>query len=779
MKKHLSFFLLCLLFSCARLFSQGPAERIFVQTDRDYYAPGETISFKGYILSDIDSVSSRNLFVELWSDSLRQLASLTLPLIEGTGAGAIQIPREIRSSLYFLRAYTEVTARQAKPFQFVKAISHSPIDIPAANELSGNGAPVFYPEGGSLVNQALNHVVFKAGNGFRGSVRNSKGETVATLSPEFNGMGRFSITPVKGENYTCVWEDNGRSGTTSLPAAVDIGIALHIRQSPDTMFIDLDNGGSPDPLAHQLKMLLMIGNEPAYVVEMNLSKQSKFSYFIPLNDYRAGMAELRILDTENELLANRSLFINRHSFSNLPDIEVLNKNLAPRGENRIRLQFHDSTIRLLSVSVTDAAYSTTDNGSGLAASLLSSDGLTVPAAFRNINKAEQLDLAVQVAALPQEATAKTQQKNSLPAASYLQLEGTVLKGKKPLADKNLLVGIRSASNGKELYKVKTDKDGKFIVNDLVLFGDVYVHCRLPGNEAQELNCTFNLKSPVSQTIADFFEAFKQLVSSTAIAKSAVKNTAGSNNATFDPADTLAFAEKSITLSEVMLTASSSAQATKRLRALEEKYINGSIVSGYYATSETVDVLNDPGRMRYLDLFSYLRTKLNRVDVRFVNGARQLFYFGRGQKGEMMVTLFYVDNSVVDRNQLDFIPLDQIAAVKFVQNLSIEKELPPALAIFLKKPGDEGYWEKERFQVLEQKLTGYPVSPEFKEPDYRKEETRVDKDLRKTISWKPNTPLEKGMAEILFYNNDRAKKIRIIAEGITADGSIVYVEKEIE
>lgn len=779
MKKQLSFSLFCFLFSCFQLFSQAPAERIFIQTDRDYYAPGEMISFNGFILSDIDSVSSRNLFVELWDDSLKQLATLTLPLVDGAGAGAIQIPREIKSSLYFLRAYTDVTSRQAQPYQFVRTLSRSPIDIPAANEPSLKVAPVFYPEGGSLVNNALNHVVFKAGNGFRGTVRNSIGETVATLSPEFNGMGRFTIKPVKGENYTCSWEDNGRSGTTSLPAAMDIGIALHIRQSPDTMFIDLDNGGSPDPLAHQLKMLLMIGNDPAYVVEMNLSKQPRFSYFIPLQDYRAGMAELRVLATDNTLLASRSVFINRHSFNTIPEVQLMNKNLSPRGENRLRLQFADSTIRLLSVSVTDAAYSTTENGSGLAASLLSPDGLSVPAAFRNITKAEQLDLAVQVAALPQEATSKSQQKNNLPAASYLQLEGTVLKGKKPLADKNLLVGIRSASNGKELYKVRTDDDGKFVVNDLVVYGDVYVHCRIPGNEAQELTCTFKLKSPVSQTSAEFFDEFRKLVSSAGDAQSAVKNTAGTSVVSTDPVDTLAFAEKSITLSEVMLTASSSAQVTKRLRALEEKYINGSIVSGYYATSETVDVLNDPGTMRYLDLFSYLRTKLNRVDVRFVNGARQLFYFGRGQNGEMMITQFYVDNSLVDRNQLDFIPLDQIAAIKFVQNLSIEKSLPPALAIFRKKPGDEGYWEKDRFQLLEQKLMGYAVSPEFKEPDYRKEETRVDKDLRKTISWKPNAPLENGMTEILFYNNDRAKKIRVIAEGIMADGSIVYVEKEVE
>ncbi len=535
MKKQLSFSLFSFLFSCFHLFSQVPSERIFVQTDRDFYAPGETISFNGFMLSDIDSVSSRNLFVELWDDSLRKLASLTLPLVDGAGAGAIQIPREIKSSLYFLRAYSDITARQAQPYQFVKTLSRSAIDNPAAIEMAGNGTPVFYPEGGALVNQALNYVVFKAGNGFKGSVRNSKGETVANLNPEFNGMGRFTITPVKGENYTCIWEDNGRSGKTALPEAVDIGIALHIRQSPDTLFLDLDNGGNPDPLVHQLKINLMIGNEPAYVVEMNLANRSRYSYFIPLNDYRAGMAELRILDADNALLASRPVFINRHSFTHIPEIALVNKNLSPRAENRLRLQFADSTIRLLSLSITDAAYSTSNKGSGMAASLLSPDGQPVPTPFRNITKAEQMDLAVQASGIPQGTTDKNQQKKELTAANYLQLEGTVLKGKKPLAEKNLLVGIRSASNGKELYKVKTDENGKFVVNDLILFGDVYVHCRIPGNEAQELTCTFNLKTPESKTPADFFDRFAQLVRNATDPQSGGKNPAAINSAGADPA----------------------------------------------------------------------------------------------------------------------------------------------------------------------------------------------------------------------------------------------------
>jgi len=774
MKKLSCLILFILLFSQIHLYAQLSSEKIFVQTDRNYYAPGETISFNGFILSDIDSFSSRNLFVELWDDSLKQLATLTLPLVNGAVAGAIQIPKEIKSSLYFLRAYTDITARQAQPYQFVKTLSRSAIDNPAANEITGNWAPVFYPEGGSLVNQALNHVVFKAGSEFRGSVRNSKGEAIATLNPVFNGMGRFTFTPVKGETYTCYWEGGGRTGSTPLPDAVDIGVALHIRQSPDTMFIDLDNGGSPDLLAHQLKMLLMIGNEPAYVVEMNLAKKSKFSYFIPLQDYRAGMAELCVLATDNTVLATRPVFINRHSLTGQPKLELVKKDLSPRGENRVKLQFADTTIRVLSVSLIDAGYAENKGGSGLAATLLSPDGQPVPAAFRAISTPEQMDLAVQVAFSQQPVRDKVPAATVLPKGNYLQLEGTVLKGKKPLSEKNLLVGIRSASNGKELYKVMTDENGKFVLDDLVLYGDAYVHCRIPGNELQELTCTFRLIIPASNQPADLFAAFEQLVRRTAAAYSAGGATPSSSLT--EAADTMAFAEKSITLSEVVLIASSSAQAAQRLKALEEKYIVGSVspFSGYYATSETLDVLNDPERVHYLDIFKYMNAKFKQLYTMIVNGVPELYLMGGG-----MIRNYYVDNSRVDRSQLDFIPWDQVAAIKFVRYLASDLRLPPSVAIFLKKHGDEGYWEKDRFQVLEQKLTGYPVSPEFREPDYRKEEARVDKDLRKTISWKPNTPLEKGTTEIQFYNSDRAKKIRIIAEGITADGSIVYVEKEIE
>jgi len=68
MKKQVFLTFLLFYFGTFFVFSQGPAEKIYLQTDRDYYVPGETISFNGFILTDIDTIYSTNLFVELWDD---------------------------------------------------------------------------------------------------------------------------------------------------------------------------------------------------------------------------------------------------------------------------------------------------------------------------------------------------------------------------------------------------------------------------------------------------------------------------------------------------------------------------------------------------------------------------------------------------------------------------------------------------------------------------------------------------------------------------------------
>lgn len=69
---------------------------------------------------------------------------------------------------------------------------------------------------------------------------------------------------------------------------------------------------------------------------------------------------------------------------------------------------------------------------------------------------------------------------------------------------------------------------------------------------------------------------------------------------------------------------------------------------------------------------------------------------------------------------------------------------------------------------------------FNCPDYSQNQVAPSRtDFRKTVYWNPNILIDKtGKATISFYNNDEIASFKFIAEGIGANGSPAYVEKKI-
>ncbi len=773
-----------LLFSCRPLmsFSQGPAEKIYIQTDRNYYAAGETIYFKAYILSDQDTVESSSLFVELWDDAYLKLAEITMPVVQATSAGSITIPRALNNTQVFLRAYTDYTASQSDPFQFVKPVLYNrALHMLPDSVQQEQASPVFFPEGGSLVVNASNNVAFRAAENFKGTIRNNKGETVAEIKPLYKGMGDFFLTPVRGETYSCTWNTDGKERVFPLPLPVVNGIALHIRQSADSLRFDIDRGESSDPRLQQLKVQLMYSNEIAYVVELNLTSRSRYSYFIPLTEFRAGMAEIRVLDTAGTIVASRPVFINRHSQYQGTAMELIKKELGKRGENMIRLEFQDTTLQYVSVSITDAAYNESAGFSGLMASGLWITGKPASPLHYPLYTAEQLDLYMQTSGIAVTDKYAVPVKAIPVTNKNYQLSGTVKKGRKLYAGKDLLVGVRSVYTGKELFKVKTDEQGKFMLDGLIVYDEVLIHCRIPGKGVEGLSFELSLSKPMVSPQPDFFSLFKKIISETG--SSGGETSRAGNASVLNPVsdDTLVFSDKSITLQEVVLNADKNTAAWKKKLQMEEKYVNGGIFSGYYGTGTTLDVLNDPETQFYRDLPSYLAAKLSGVNSRVVNGEIQLFagnYMGFSGWGSRL-SKFYLGNLLLDWNMMNSISLNEVALVKYVPRLAGLQGLEAGIAVYLKKPGDQGYWEKDRYQLQEKKFNGYPLAKEFTEPDYSIPEPKIEKDTRKTLLWRPYVPLDRGIAEIRFFNNDRTRKFRIVVEGMAADGSMVFFESIIE
>lgn len=84
-------------------------EKPFVQTDKSYYYPGETIWFKSNMMYQnpimADSLS-QVLYVEVFSDNNESGATGTFPIIKGSSNGQLKLPSNLPKGNYVLRAYT-------------------------------------------------------------------------------------------------------------------------------------------------------------------------------------------------------------------------------------------------------------------------------------------------------------------------------------------------------------------------------------------------------------------------------------------------------------------------------------------------------------------------------------------------------------------------------------------------------------------------------------------------------------------------------------------------
>lgn len=779
LNKRILIQLLYLLLSHEVACSQGLHERLYIQTDRNYYAKGETIYFKGYILPGNDTIASTNLFVELWDTSFIKLAAICVPVLGATSVGSLTIPKDIRTNQVFLRAYTDITPFQQLPFQFIKpvlGISAGKLIQEADPNIPGN--PVFFPEGGKLVYNAYNHVAFKGPLNFSGTIRTNNGEQVAMITTVYNGLGVFRFRPVKGKTYFCHWKINGKDSVLALPIPVENGVALHVSQRDDSLFFDIDNGRNMSLNIQKPRVQLMTNDKIVYIIDLTMNGNANFSYFIPLRAFQTGVAELRVLDNENNILARRPFFIPGKRFDRHTGIEIVQKDLAKRGNNLFRINFRDTSVRYVSVSVTDAVYNDGSKGLGLRSTLLP-PGISPISSKTHADRYTELDLALlTMDDKPGEGIIKN---DSLKTATsqYLQLSGIVKKGKKLLANMEVLLMVRSDYAGKNLYKVVTDEQGKFVMDGLILYGDAFIQCRLPGNADDELSCELRLKLPVVTEDSGFFNAFKQKTRSMAStgAMPVVAATPWQDHTAGE--DTIIFGDKAILLEEAVVTTNSKQLALKRLQELEKKYLQGTGFAGYITMAETVDVLNDPSAHKSISLFTYIASKFHMIKMNYIWGREELLYPIRGIHGDTLIRTYYLNGTKITRDLMDGIRMEDVALIKFIPMLGMEPGLPPAVIIFLKKPGDQGYWEKEKSRGVEHKVSGYTVSRELQMPDYSMSEIKVERDTRKTLFWNPYTLVTNGIAELKFYNNDITKKILISVEGVTTNGNFVLFEKVLE
>lgn len=225
-------------------------EKVFLHTDKEMYAAGETIWGAAYLVdgqTHKPTAFSTTVHVSLVNANQEVISSLQLFLIEGSAPLSLELPTELPSGSYQLQAYTNYQQNSGLATLFRKSISivndkeeALPYLALVKNNqinstLSNNYIDLqFFPEGGDCVVGLPCKMAVVAQDpknrplALDGKIFDETEEFITFFKTNEQGMGEFSFIPKIGVSYKAKINDRGTG--FSLPLPMDKGYILQVHQ---------------------------------------------------------------------------------------------------------------------------------------------------------------------------------------------------------------------------------------------------------------------------------------------------------------------------------------------------------------------------------------------------------------------------------------------------------------------------------------------------------------------------------------------------------------------
>lgn len=768
-----------------------PQEKAYVQFDKPYYNPGETIWFKAYLFAGLEpSLVSKNFYAELLDESGAVLSQKTAPVGFAGAAGSFDLDSAFNKRLIYFRGYTVSMLNSDTAFVYTKAIRVLTQKAPPAKSAAQTASATvlrFLPEGGDWVSGLPTTMAFIATNvqglpvAVSGSISDEKGTKLTDFKTLHDGMGSFTTMPEEGRSYTAVWKDEaGKTYTTALPVPKAQGVGLKITEEADgnKRFTLRRSAEAPEAM----KQLFLVGSmnqHEVFEARINLSVKTSATGVLPVKNLPSGLLQLTVFDGANKPLAERIGFVNNRDYEFDGDAFLAQKSTAKRGVNTIEISTADTLPANLSVAVTDADLNTANN---MDDNIISRMLLTGELRGKIVNPyyyffstgdsaAFHLDLvmlthgwrrydwdAVWAGKAPQP---KWKESN------YLSLSGQVT-GMPPgsYAPGLQLTGIlQMADSAKSIVVLPVDKSGKVFTDGLVFFDKA----RLFFNFNKK-----NLSFDKSMLMLDngLRKGYVKAAPDTAVKAGLAEplpTVVAANNKT---ARLSLLASRQAANAKVLSTVVVTAKAKTAKDKMEEKYVSGLFSGG---SGNSFDLVNDPLAGSYMDIFQYLQGRVAGLQISTGGGTPSLSWRGGTPS-------LYLNEMQADVNLVQSTPVSDIAYIKVFRpgESIVSGGGGGVIAIYTRKGGD-GQPNPNAKGLSYVPITGYSPVKQFYSPDYATVSERdAYDDVRTTLYWNPAVYLDKSRkrVRIKFYNNDITKRFRLVMEGINTDGKMIHVEKEI-
>ncbi|WP_255075714.1 hypothetical protein [Lacihabitans sp. CCS-44] len=365
-------FLVLLVLLAGQVFAQSStyqSEKIFVHTDKDSYAAGDTIWLKAYVFEATShhlSQKSQVVYLLLQNKLNKIIKEAKVVVQNGHANSQLILPKNLVAGQYELTAYTHLMRNYSEKAFYTKNIKIvSTIPAPASLLSAKNQTKpevVFYPEGGQLVDGISSKVAVKFNNfpslpkTFEGKIEDSTGKLVTTFYPDIQKIGTFILKPASGMKYYAVFTHAGKVYKEMLPEAQTVGYVLatdNVVFSDGVLINVFTNNNEP------ARFNIVARQRAEVILKLPFETTSSNFKFVLKNDLvpNAGVVEIAVEDLEGKAVCKRLVYFLTNAKNSL-SVKNYKPNLLPKGKVNFDLMVLDDNQKPipnldLSISVVD------------------------------------------------------------------------------------------------------------------------------------------------------------------------------------------------------------------------------------------------------------------------------------------------------------------------------------------------------------------------------------------------------------------------------------------
>ena len=768
-----------------------PAEKVYLHVDRAIYNSGDDIWFKAYVINaatNLPSVVLTNLHVELIDPDLKIIQSRTIKIDGGIGNGDFHLTDSVSSGRYRIRAYTNQMRNFKEPCFFEKGILIiNPYDegkylFKEIQYVENKTDIIFFPEGGSLVDNVQSTVAFKAVNAggkgceISGEVYSSSDEMITSFKSTHLGMGFFSITPVTGTSYYAIVKTEDGSILKaalhkSFPTGLTIGVFITL-DGKLLLTVNTNEKTLPSVINHELNLGISSRNLLTLTTKIKINSLIN-NFIIPLDELPEGIIRVTLEGIEGLPLCERLVYLHKNNDVYL-NVATNKKDYRPREKVSATISLSGDSLFTngSSLSLSAAEMQFTDSSSYstsiVSSYLLESDvrGFVEEPSYyfdpANKNRFQDLDLLL----LTQGWRDFQWKYDSV--APFICEKGFTISGKvkaafgnKPLEGAKLNIGI-FGNSANQFMSSFTDSTGIFKVREVDITGRNNMFISATGKNERAVGRIF-LDSLLYQPaeVTDLEQSYhKKLIKTETY--SLFRQEASYKLETrkkYKLSDTIKVGEVTITAEKT--------DPPEMIKVQESRRVYGTPDKELIVTPATENYVGDvlsfmagriPG-VRVEKNYSPLHPNDIKVFVRNSKGPALILLDGFRIDSTSFTSVLTLQVNMVDRiDVLNASPLYGMSGAYGVINIITRVGLR-------RNPVEPGPNSASVF------INGFDAPRIFYSPKHESEDKSAFlPDTRTTIFWEPNITVAKnGKSTLEFFNADNPAKISIVVEGITDEG----------